>query len=117
MDLAASPDRFIRLTCRALGGWRFGCGGDSVVFSDGRSDSLPGLESLRDGSYGGLYALGRDAWSLLRWLPLLRKDPSMAYHGDSGSLSLRPDGYLSRQPAWARFSMGSPAPYRWPEQP
>jgi hypothetical protein len=96
---------------------------DGVVFPitawqlDAVKDPPPELASLRDGTYGRLYALGRDAWSLLRWLPMLRKDPSMVYRGDSGSLSLRPDGYLSRQPAWARFSMGNPVPYRWPEQP
>lgn len=77
---------------------------------------LPDLESLRSGSFGNLFALGRDAWQLLPWLPLLAKDPDLEYHGNTGSLTLQADGHLSRQPAWARFSAGRPVPYLWPDQ-
>lgn len=76
---------------------------------------LPELASLRDGAYGRFYALGRDAWSLLRRLPLLRKDPGLVYQGSVGFLRLRQDGYLERQPAWAQFSGGRPMPYSWPD--
>lgn len=81
------------------------------------ADGLPELESLRDGASGRLYALGRDAWNLLRWLPLLQKDSGLLYQGDVGSLSLHTDGQLARQPAWARFSAGRPVPYQWLDQP
>jgi outer membrane PBP1 activator LpoA protein len=77
---------------------------------------LPALESLRQGSYGNLFALGRDAWQLLPWLPLLRKDPDLEFHGNTGSLSLKANGQLSREPAWARFSKGLPVAYKWPDQ-
>ncbi|MCW8924668.1 MAG: penicillin-binding protein activator [Xanthomonadales bacterium] len=77
---------------------------------------LPDLESLRDGSFGNLFALGRDAWQILPWLPLLAKDPDLEFHGNTGALTLQADGHLSRQPAWARFSAGRPIPYLWPDQ-
>ncbi len=79
-------------------------------------DALPALESLRNGSFGNLFALGRDAWHLLPWLPLLAKDPDLEFHGNTGVLNLQADGHLSRQPAWAQFSSGRPIPYRWPDQ-
>jgi len=79
-------------------------------------ESLPALESLRLGSFGNLFALGRDAWQLLPWLPLLQKDPELQFHGDTGSLSLQANGKLYRQHAWAQFSDGLPAPYKWPAQ-
>lgn len=77
---------------------------------------LPNLDSLRNGSFGNLFALGRDAWQLLPWLPLLAKDPDLEYHGNTGALKLQVDGHLSRQPAWAQFSAGRPTPYLWPNQ-
>jgi hypothetical protein len=77
----------------------------------------PGFSSQRDGAYDKLYALGRDAWNLLRRLPMLRKDPGLVYQGSAGSMRLRQDGYLERQPAWAQFSNGRPAPYSWPDRP
>jgi len=77
---------------------------------------LPDLESLRDGVFGNLFALGRDAWQILPWLPLLAKDPDLEYHGNTGALTLQTDGHLLRRPAWARFSAGRPIPYMWPDQ-
>jgi len=69
---------------------------------------LPGLESVRRGSLVNLYALGEDAWSVLRWLPLLQKDASLVFPGASGSLRLEPSGHLAREPSWAVFSGGRP---------
>ena len=80
------------------------------------SGPLPALESLRLGSFGDLFALGRDAWQLLPWLPLLQKDPELQFHGNTGNLSLQANGKLSRQHAWAQFSNGLPRPYTWPAQ-
>ncbi len=77
---------------------------------------LPALESLRNGDFGNLHALGRDAWQLLPWLPLLAKDPDLEFPGNTGILTLQADGHLSRQPGWAQFSAGHPIPYQWPDQ-
>jgi len=79
------------------------------------SRNLP--DSVRDGSFGNLYALGRDAWNLLPWLPLLQKDPDLEFEGNTGSLVLQADGRFFRQPAWAQFSGGQPVPYQWPQSP
>lgn len=76
--------------------------------------TMPDLESLRGGAYGNLYALGRDAWYLTPWLPLMQKDPDLAFSGNIGSLRLQADGTLFRVPAWAQFTAGQPVPYKWP---
>jgi len=75
---------------------------------------MPALESIRDGTFGNLYALGRDAWNVLPWLPLLQKDPDLWYPGDVGGLRMQANGHLERQPAWAQFSDGRAVPYAWP---
>ena len=71
------------------------------------------LESLRGGAYGNLYALGLDAWHILRWLPLLQKDPDLWFPGGVGELRMQADGHLERKPSWAQFSAGQPIPYEW----
>jgi outer membrane PBP1 activator LpoA protein len=76
--------------------------------------TMPKLESLRGGAYGNLYALGRDAWYLLPWLPLMQKDPDLEFSGNIGSLRLQANGTLLRDPAWAQFTGGQPVPYQWP---
>jgi len=76
---------------------------------------IPALESIRDGTFGNLYALGRDAWNVLPWLPLLQKDPDLWYPGDVGGLRMQANGHLERQPAWAQFSDGRAVPYAWHE--
>ena len=74
-------------------------------------------DSVRDGAFGNLYALGRDAWSVLPWLPLMQKDPDLWFSGNVGELQLQTDGRLYRQPAWAQFSAGLPIPYQWSDKP
>jgi hypothetical protein len=76
--------------------------------------TMPALDSLRGGAYGNLYALGRDAWYLLARLPLMQKDPDLEFSGNTGSLRLQANGTLLRVPAWAEFTAGQPAPYKWP---
>jgi hypothetical protein len=66
------------------------------------------LDSLRGGRFGTLFVLGRDAWDLLPWLPLMRKDPEFAFPGAVGDLRLAADGRLLREPVWARFEGGRP---------
>ena len=75
---------------------------------------IPSLESIRGGAYGNLYALGKDAWQLLPWLPLMQKDPDLWFSGNIGALRMQADGHLERQPSWAQFSGGRPIPYEWP---
>ncbi len=70
--------------------------------------------SLREGSLGRLYALGQDAWHILPWLPLMRKDTELNFPGHIGALRLREDGQIERQPAWAQFVAGIPTPWQWP---
>ncbi len=79
-------------------------------------DSPLTLDSVRGGVYGNLYALGQDAWHLLRWLPLMQKDPDLWFPGDVGALRLQPNGRLYRQPTWAKISAGRPIPYQWPHR-
>ncbi len=74
---------------------------------------LEDLESLRGGTFGSLYALGRDAWAVLPWLGMMARDPAFHFPGAVGALTVRPDGRISREPVWARFERGRPAP--WPE--
>ena len=71
--------------------------------------------SLRGGSLGRLYALGQDAWRLLPWLPLMRKDTGLSFSGNIGVLKLQEDGQIERQPAWAQFVAGTPTPWQWPD--
>ena len=73
------------------------------------------LDSVRDGAFGNLYALGQDAWHVLPWLALMQKDPELWFPGETGALRLREDGQLHRQAAWAQFSAGRPIPYQWPD--
>jgi len=77
----------------------------------------PALQSIRDGVFGNLYALGQDAWRVLPWLPLMQKDPDLWYQGEIGELRMQADGHLEREPAWAQFSAGQPIPYQWPAIP
>ena len=68
------------------------------------------LSSVRNGTLGSLHDLGVDAWRLLPWLPLLRKDPDLRMHGALGELFMDGSGRIHRDPVWARFERGVPAP-------
>jgi outer membrane PBP1 activator LpoA protein len=46
---------------------------------------IPGLASLRNGVMASLFALGQDAWNLLPWLELMRKDSDFVFTGRSGN--------------------------------
>ena len=73
------------------------------------------LDSIRDGAFAHLFALGQDAWQILPWLPLLRKDPDLWFPGSIGALRIQDSGRLHRQPAWAEFSAGRPVSHQWPD--
>jgi len=68
------------------------------------------FSSLRGGGLAPLYALGMDAWELLPWLTLMQKDPDLQIRGHVGRLSMRPDGQMLREPAWAHFARGRAEP-------
>ncbi len=78
-----------------------------------RSDSAepaPTLVSLRAGSFSSLYALGLDAWNMLPWLDLMKRDPDFRFPGASGTYRSGPTGELHRDPAFALFIRGEPVP-------
>ena len=75
----------------------------------------PEFSSLRSGNSAALHALGRDAWNLLPWLTLMRKDPDLTFQGSVGALNVRQDGQLLREPVWAQFSRGRPTAVTWPD--
>ena len=73
-------------------------------------DDIPELESIRGGNLAALYSVGRDAWALLPWLELMRKDPDFQFGGQSGTYHSGNRANLQREPAWAVFNRGRPAP-------
>jgi outer membrane PBP1 activator LpoA protein len=79
--------------------------------------AAPIPDSVRGGAFGNLYALGQDAWHVLAWLPIMRKDPDLTFPGSVGALRLQKNGHLYRQPAWAKFTSGRPVSYQWPATP
>lgn len=76
------------------------------------ADSLAALASLRGGSFTALYALGQDAWDMLPWLGLMHQDPEFPFTGASGTYRAGPAGAILRDPAFAIFRQGIPAPLR-----
>jgi outer membrane PBP1 activator LpoA protein len=71
-------------------------------------ESLPELSSIRGGSLAPLYALGRDAWNILRWQGLMTVDPEFWFTGDSGNYRTLGRNTLTREPAMAVFRGGLP---------
>jgi outer membrane PBP1 activator LpoA protein len=80
-------------------------------------ESIPDLASLRGGVLGALFAVGQDAWNVLPWLDLMRRDGDFAFPGASGSYRMGRDGGLVREPAWAEFRGGVPRPLPPPAIP
>lgn len=60
------------------------------------------------GGLSRLYALGADAYALAPWLPELRRDPGLRLNGQTGQLTMGPDGRISRKLSWAEFQRGRP---------
>jgi outer membrane PBP1 activator LpoA protein len=80
-----------------------------------RKDAIPDVASLRGGSLAPLFALGQDAWRILPWLGLMTRDPGFAFPGQSGAYRAGLDGAMLREPAWAEFRRGLPAPLPPPQ--
>lgn len=70
--------------------------------------AIPPLESLRQGEFAPLFAIGMDAWNILPWLELIRRDPDFRFPGQSGTYSITAHGNLRREPNWGRFRGGVP---------
>lgn len=60
------------------------------------------------GQLGRLFAMGADAWQLSKRLPLLRKVEGTTIDGQTGKLTMDPDGSIHREQLWARFRNGKP---------
>lgn len=73
-------------------------------------EEVPQVASLKNGTLGALFAVGQDAWNLLPWLNLMRKDPGFVFPGLSGRYRMDLSGRLQREPAWAVFVDGRPRP-------
>lgn len=71
-------------------------------------DSVPDLQSLREGEFAPLFAIGMDAWNILPWLDLMRSDPDFRFPGQSGNYTLSKGGNLQREPRWSQFIDGMP---------
>lgn len=97
-----------RIADQDLNGVRF----PTTPFEIGFDPDSPigGLSSLREGLFAAIFALGRDAWDLLPWLDMMRRDPDFRFPGASGYYHIVPGGRLRREPAFAEFRNGLPAP-------
>jgi outer membrane PBP1 activator LpoA protein len=80
-----------------------------------RRNSIPSLASIRKGTLGTLFALGQDAWNLLPWIDLIKKDPDFVFPGESGDFRSENSDNLHREPAWAEFRGGLPVALTLPE--
>ena len=60
------------------------------------------------GQLGRLFAMGADAWQLSKRLPLLRQVEDAAIEGQTGILTMDPDGSIHREQRWAQFQGGTP---------
>lgn len=71
---------------------------------------ITATEALPDmrGQLGRLFAMGADAWNLSKRLPLLRQVEGAAIDGQTGTLTMTPDGSIHREQLWARFNSGTP---------
>ncbi len=74
------------------------------------AEDMPELDSIRGGNFASLFAVGHDAWNVLPWLDLMNKDPDFSFTGYSGSYESSRGTNLAREPDWAVFRRGRPAP-------
>ncbi|KPP98293.1 MAG: putative lipoprotein [Marinobacter sp. HL-58] len=67
-------------------------------------EAMPDLK----GQLGRLFAMGSDAWTLSKRLPLLRQVEGATIEGQTGDLTMTPEGSIHREQMWARFRNGTP---------
>ncbi|MGB1951463.1 MAG: penicillin-binding protein activator [Marinobacter sp.] len=72
-----------------------------------RSTATEALPDMR-GQLGRLFAMGADAWNLSKRLPLLRQVEGASLNGQTGILTMTPQGSIHREQLWARFRSGTP---------
>ncbi len=85
---------------------------DSGVIQSIRED-LPQGNKYRDDALDRLFALGIDSYQMLFRLEAMKTNPQLEFHGTTGTLSLAPDGTITRRLDWARFVDGQPEPLGW----
>lgn len=64
--------------------------------------------------YGRLFAMGMDAYALSSKLQLLSRVQGSNLEGQTGTLSMTPDGVVRREQSWAIFQQGVPTPLETP---
>ena len=52
--------------------------------------------------------MGADAWHLSKRLPLLKQVESASISGQTGVLTMTPEGSIHREQLWAQFRNGAP---------
>jgi outer membrane PBP1 activator LpoA protein len=72
-----------------------------------RAQAEQNLSGTR-GQLGRLFAMGADAWQLSKRLPLLQQVEGAAIDGQTGTLTMTPDGAIHRHQLWAQFQNGRP---------
>lgn len=72
-----------------------------------RSEASKALPGTR-GQLGRLFAMGADTWQLSKRLPLLRQVQTAAIDGQTGQLTMTPEGSVHRSQLWAQFRSGTP---------
>jgi outer membrane PBP1 activator LpoA protein len=78
--------------------------GDDSELRKKSTKYLPGTR----GQLGRLFAMGADAWQLSKRLPLLRQVEAASLDGQTGTLTMTPEGSIHRQQMWAQFQQGTP---------
>ena len=72
-----------------------------------RTRATENLSNTR-GQPGRLFAMGADAWQLSKRLPLLRQVENASISGQTGVLTMTPQGSIHREQLWAQFRNGVP---------
>jgi outer membrane PBP1 activator LpoA protein len=78
--------------------------GDDNELRTRATDNLSGTR----GQPGRLFAMGADAWQLSKRLPLLKQVESASISGQTGVLTMTPQGSIHREQLWAQFRNGVP---------
>ena len=78
--------------------------GDDNELRTRATENLPGTR----GQPGRLFAMGADAWQLSKRLPLLKQVESASISGQTGVLTMTPQGSIHREQLWAQFRNGVP---------
>ncbi|SFM73703.1 penicillin-binding protein activator [Marinobacter zhejiangensis] len=72
-----------------------------------RDDALAAFGAI-GGQLGRLFAMGADAYQIGNRLTLLQQVDDAALDGQTGRLTMTPDGKVQRQQQWALFQNGTP---------